>query len=109
MKFPLLVTLIGTDCSAPDTPRVVICGWYVAPKTLPQQTVTAVVLVGTPFVLNQLTPSWARSNRRVYPPPFGGDCTCAWTATDCPCSRSAGRRVRRPSHTMSAPAWSYQW
>ena len=109
MKLPVLVTVIGTACSAPLTASVAICGWYVAPNVLVQHTVAGVLPVGTPLPLNQVTPSCTRSKRRLYVPAFGGDWTWAWSATVWPLRRSAGSLVRSPSQATVVPVWSYQW
>ncbi len=63
MKLPVFVIAIGTVAAAPESPSVVICGWYVAPNCFTQQTVTFTLPVGVPFALNQATPSCARSKR----------------------------------------------
>src|SRR5256885_1398701 len=94
----------GTAVTSYEAPYPALGGGTTTPCTT-----TLWLNVGTPLPLNQLTPSCAMSKRRVYAPPFGGACTWACTVTVCPCGRSAGSRVRRPSHTTSAPAWSYQW
>src|SRR5207247_509488 len=58
----------------------------------------------TPCAENHATPSWTRSNLIVYVP-AGGVFTTASTVTDCPGATPAGRSVRTPSHTTTAPPW----
>src|SRR5256885_1189040 len=61
-----------------------------------------------PWPENQVTPSCTMSYRSLYVPGVAGTATCALTAAMTVRAVPASD-VRRPSHTTTLPAASYQW
>ena len=64
---------------------------------------------GTPWPLNQDTPSCTRSNFSAKLPDVAGSVTVAFTVTDAPGATGADSSVRAPSHTKTAPDGVKMW
>src|SRR5207245_627968 len=65
--------------------------------------------VGAPWPENHATPSCTTSNAKRYVPGAGGIFTMTFSVTESPDATAAGRAVRTPSHTKTAPLGTYMW